>query len=52
MLSWVGFGMCEMDEAEGMETNLEEEFQEQSEVVEKWSGRFGQWTVIKVHFRL
>lgn len=42
--------MHEMDKAEGMETNLEEEFQEQSEVVEKRSGRFGQWTVTKVHF--
>lgn len=41
VLSWVDFGMHEMEEAEGMETNLEEEFQEQSEVVEEQSGQFG-----------
>lgn len=42
--------MQEMEEAEEMETDLEEEFQEQSEVVEKQSGWFGQWTIIKVQF--
>lgn len=37
-----------MEEAEGRETDLEEGFQEQSEVVENQSGRFGRWTIIKV----
>lgn len=46
----MGFRMQEMEEAERVETNLEEEFQEQSEVVEKQSRWFGRWTVIKVHF--